>query len=125
MFLLFINIEKKKIVINLILIFILKFINYFNLIQISKSKNEEITIKTEPVDPVPSSKRKRDQVSNDEQISEGSSFVLLNETSLPADGVKVKKNKKIKISDEEKKIMLEQEQVNYITISTPTFCNFF
>ncbi|KAG8041351.1 hypothetical protein G9C98_002339 [Cotesia typhae] len=29
--------------------------------KISKSKNEEITIKTEPVDPVPSSKRKRDQ----------------------------------------------------------------
>ncbi|CAD6215837.1 GSCOCG00000653001-RA-CDS [Cotesia congregata] len=80
--------------------------------KISKSKNEEITIKTEPVDPVPSSKRKRDQVSNDEQISEGSSLVLLNGISLPADGVKVKKNKKIKISDEEKKIMLEQEKIN-------------
>lgn len=86
-------------------------------------KNEEKLIKTEPVESAPSVKRKHDQVSDDEEIYQVPSnefqenkntLVLLNGMSVPVDGVKVKKNKKQKVSTEEQKIRLEKERVYFI-----------
>ncbi|XP_008547010.3 probable ATP-dependent RNA helicase DDX52 [Microplitis demolitor] len=85
-------------------------------------KNEEKLIKTEPVESAPSVKRKHDQVSDDEEIYQVPSnefqenkntLVLLNGMSVPVDGVKVKKNKKQKVSTEEQKIRLEKERINH------------